>query len=208
MEGKETARLEAFSDGVFAIAITLLVLELRVPDGDLLRGLLHEWPSFLSFSLSFVTILIMWTNHHANLSHVVRADGRLLFANGFLLMLVTFLPFPTAVLAEHLADGDANVAATFYAGTFVLINLVWAGFWRSIVRGRAHLAPTLPDHEVRTVNVALGVGFLSYLAATGLALLSAAAGVGLCMLLAGFWTFQAMRHHRDDHGHHDPGSSA
>lgn len=207
VEGKETARLEAFSDGVFAIAITLLVLELRVPEGDLLRGLLHEWPSFLSFTLSFATILIMWTNHHANLSHVVRADGRLLFANGFLLLLVTFLPFPTAVLAEHLTSGDARVAATFYAGTFVLINVLWAFFWRSIAGNRKALAPTLMDHEVRTVNQALAVGFVSYLLATGLAWLWAPAGVGLCMLLAVFWTVQAMRHHRDDH-HHDAGSSA
>ncbi|MEA3202722.1 MAG: potassium channel family protein [Thermoplasmata archaeon] len=203
--GKETARLEAFSDGVFAIAITLLVLELKVPDGDLLRGLLHEWPSFLSFTLSFVTILIMWTNHHANLAHVVRADGRLLFANGFLLLFITFLPYPTAVLAEHLTSADARVAATFYAGTFVVINVAWAFFWRSIASRRPSLAPALPDHEVRTVNLALVVGFVSYLLATGLALLSAAAGVGLCMLLALFWTFQATRHHRADH-HHDPGS--
>ncbi|HUR63075.1 MAG TPA: TMEM175 family protein [Candidatus Thermoplasmatota archaeon] len=206
MDAKETARLEAFSDGVFAIAITLLVLELRVPEGALLPGLLHEWPSFLSFTLSFVTILIMWTNHHANLAHVVRADGRLLFANGFLLLMITFVPFPTAVLGQHLADGDARVAAALYAGTFVAINVAWVGFWRAIVRRRAVLAPTLPDVEVRAVGQALAVGFVAYLSAVGLSLAYAPAGVGLCMVLAGFWTFQAMRHHRDDHRH--AGSSA
>jgi len=205
--GKETARLEAFSDGVFAIAITLLVLELKVPSGDLWQGLLREWPSFLSFTLSFLTILIMWTNHHANLAHVVQADGRLLFSNGFLLFWVTFLPFPTAVLGQHLMDGDARMAAMLYSGTFVAINLSWIAFWRSIVRDRARLAPTLPEQEVRGVNQALGIGILAYACATVLSWLSAPLGVGLCMALAGFWTVQAMRHHRDDH-HHDAGSSA
>ena len=205
---KQTTRLEAFSDGVFAIAITLLILEVRPPeDGDLLKGLLHLWPSYLSFALSFVTILIMWTNHHANLSHVVQADGRLLFSNGFLLLMITFVPFPTAVLAGHLGNQDAHVAAAFYAMTFVAINVAWVAFWRSITRNRRLLAPSLQDHEVRTVNLALVVGFVSYAVATALAWVSATAGVGLCMLLAVFWTWQAMRHHGDDH-HHDPGSSA
>ena len=182
------------------------MLELKVPTGGLLHGLVEEWPSLLAFALSFVTILIMWTNHHANLSHVERIDGRLLFANGFLLLMVTFVPFPTAVLGTHLKGGDAHVAATFYAATFVAINVAWVYFWRSIVRARKRLAPGLPDHEVRTVNQALVVGLVSYLTATALSWFSAPAGVGLCMLLAGFWTFQAMRHHGDDH-HHDAGDS-
>lgn len=198
---KQTVRLEAFSDGVFAIAITLLVLEIRPPESGehLLHGLVDLWPSFLSFALSFATILIMWTNHHANLAHVERVDGRLLFANGFLLLMVTFVPFPTAVLGEHLTSDDANVAAAFYAGTYVLINVAWIIFWRSIVASRKAIAPSLTDPEVRAVNVALVIAFVSYTVAAGVAFVSAAAGVTLCMVLAAFWTWQAVRHHGGEH---------
>jgi len=199
---KRTTRLEAFSDGVFAIAITLLVLELRVPEEEpLLEGLLGIWPSLLSFTLSFVTILIMWANHHANLAHVRNVDGRLLFANGFLLLFITFVPFPTAVLGRHLAGEDARVAAMLYAGTFVAINVAWAAFWRAIVKGRSYLAPDLPDREVASVNGALAVGFVSYVVAVAVSWLSAMAGVGLCMALALFWTWQSIRHHGGGHDH-------
>jgi uncharacterized membrane protein len=199
---KQTVRLEAFSDGVFAIAITLLVLELRPPeDGDLLRGLLHLWPSYLSFALSFVTILIMWTNHHANLAHVERVDGHLLFANGFLLLFITFVPFPTAVLAAHLGGAGARTAAAFYALTYVGINVAWLYFWRTISRSRATIAPGLTAHEVRAVTGALLIGFVSYATATLVSWVSAAAGISLCMALAAFWTWQAMRHHGATHAH-------
>src|SRR5262249_9069048 len=125
-EAKNTSRVEAFSDGVFAIAITLLVLELQPPQGsDLLRGLLNLWPSYLSFALSFTTILIMWVNHHGTFLYLRKVDAHILFMNGLLLLFVTFVPFPTTVLARHLLDaGDgARVAAAFYALTFVGINV-------------------------------------------------------------------------------------
>lgn len=123
MSTEPTSRLEAFSDGVFAIAITLLILEIRVPhagaEGDLWAGLVALWPSYLAFVLSFFVILIMWVNHH-ELMRQVRAVGYpFFFANGFVLLTVTFVPFPTAVLAEHLATAEARAAVTFYCGTFV-----------------------------------------------------------------------------------------
>src|SRR6267154_1601546 len=105
---KETGRLEAFSDGVFAIAITLLALELKVPhlesggrvtSAAIAAGLANQWPSYFAFVTSFFTVLIMWVHHHAIFRLVQRADVTLLFANGFLLMLVTVVPFPTAVVA-------------------------------------------------------------------------------------------------------------
>src|SRR6185436_12372826 len=109
---KENGRLEAFSDGVFAIAMTLLALELKVPHfessgshltaAELASGLLHQWPSYLAFITSFFTVLIMWVHHHLIFRLVRRCDLTLLFANGFLLMLVTVVPFPTAVVADYL----------------------------------------------------------------------------------------------------------
>src|ERR1041385_9184169 len=106
----ETARLEAFSDGVYAIAITLLVLDLKVPmvqDGKLASALLHQWPMYFAFLISFAFIGIMWVNHHRLFNHIRRCDNRLLFLNLLLLLGVTVVPFPTALLAAHLKGGDA-----------------------------------------------------------------------------------------------------
>ncbi len=117
---KETARVEAFSDGVFAIAITLLVLEFKVPhlpqeasSGELFHALLKLWPSTVAFLGSFAAILIMWINHHGLFRLIHKTDSRFLFANGFMLLMVTFVPFPTAVLAEYLGRPGERVAAAF-----------------------------------------------------------------------------------------------
>jgi uncharacterized membrane protein len=105
-EEKQTGRLEAFSDGVFAIAMTLLALELKVPhpaertSAALASALAHEWPSYFAFITSFFTVLIMWVHHHVIFRLVHRTDATLLFANGFLLLLVTVVPFRKAVLDE------------------------------------------------------------------------------------------------------------
>src|SRR5205823_8450239 len=107
-----TARVEAFSDGVFAIAITLLILEIRVPPaggaGGLWAGLLALWPSYVAFLVSFFVVLVMWVNHHELMRLVRVVTYPLLFANGLLLLTVTFVPFPTAVLAQHLATPEAR----------------------------------------------------------------------------------------------------
>src|ERR1044071_3471000 len=102
MAEHETGRIEAFSDGVFAIAITLLVLDLKVPmerhgDRELLTALAQQWPTYLAYVTSFSTILIMWINHHRVFSLIGRADDRLLFYNGLLLLGVSIVPFPTSL---------------------------------------------------------------------------------------------------------------
>ena len=202
---KETGRVEAFSDGVFAIALTLLVLELRLPDADaagwtgLLRELAHLWPKFLSFALSFATILIMWVNHHGTFRYIRRVDAHLLFTNGLLLLFVTFVPFPTAVLGDFLTvkgtSFDARVAAGFYALTYVAINIAWVLMWQSITHNQKHVAPDMTAHDRKQITASLVVGFVSYSAAVALAFFNAVASVVLCMLLAVFWTWQAFRYH-------------
>jgi len=155
---KQTARLEAFSDGVFAIAITLLALELKVPHftaeaGEptsvaLAKSLASQWPSYFSFVTSFFTVLIMWVHHHTIFRLVLRADAKLLFANGFLLMVVTVVPFPTAVVSEYLRTPAAPAACTLYAGTFVLIAI---GFW--LVLNAAFRRSTVdPNASEATLN--------------------------------------------------------
>src|ERR1041384_4807062 len=132
-------RIEAFSDGVFAIAITLLILEIKVPApardaAGLWAGLLALWPSYLAFLFSFVVILIMWVNHHELLRMVSGVNYPFLFANGMLLLCVTFVPFPTAVLAAHLSSPDARAAVAFYCATMFVSSLMWNALFVTIVR--------------------------------------------------------------------------
>jgi uncharacterized membrane protein len=192
--GKETGRLEAFSDGVFAISITLLALELKVPHFEaggnmpahLIAGLAAEWPSYFAFLTSFFTVLIMWVHHHAIFRLVRGADATLLFANGFLLMLVTVVPFPTAVVAEYLRTPAAGAACTFYAGFFVLISigfsvLLWAAF-RPLV-----LDPNANAVRVARLRKSYRLGPPLYLAATIGGLFSPWLAMGICTALWIVW---------------------
>ncbi|MFL5294981.1 MAG: TMEM175 family protein [Phenylobacterium sp.] len=127
----ETDRTEYFSDAVFAIAITLLILEIRVPQaGPLGPALLDLWPSYLAYAISFIVVGAIWLNHHLMFAKIAKADGPLMIFNLMMLMAVAFLPFPTAVLAEALhRRTDQNIAAAFYGATLtiggVFVNLTW-----------------------------------------------------------------------------------
>jgi uncharacterized membrane protein len=132
----ETSRIEAFSDGMFAIAITLLILEVKIPsaaDGHLAAALLKQWPSYLAFLLSFVYIGVMWMNHHRMFTHIRRSNDTLLILNLLLLLGVTAVPFPTAVLAAHLGTLDQKTAAVFYNAVFIVIAIFFNVFWRYAV---------------------------------------------------------------------------
>ena len=178
-------RIEAFSDGVFAIAITLLILEIRVPHGDhgLWAGLLALWPSYIAFVLSFVVILIMWVNHHELLRMVQSVNYPFLFANGFLLLTVTFVPFPTAVLAANLATPDAKASVAFYCATFVAQALGWNLLFATMVRGGL-LRAEVTAETVSNVRRTYYVGVLVYLLATALAFVRPALGL---VLNASLW---------------------
>src|SRR3954467_11089165 len=192
---KETARVEAFSDGVFGIAMTLLILEFHVPlvphdapdaRRQLIQALLHLWPSAIAFLLSFGTILIMWINHHGLFKHAHGADNRLFFASGFLLLIVTFVPFPTWVLAAYLDRRAANVAATFYCGTFVLVSI---GFnlllWSVLVNRRPGASGS--EKVIARVRRSYRLGFAAYLLATIVAMFWPYIGVAICFSLWPLW---------------------
>lgn len=121
----ETTRLEAFSDGVFAIAITLLVLELiqflHLQNGEsLLQSALHHWEPFVAFIIGFVTILVCWINHHHAFDYITKVDGGFMWVNGFLLFMVTLTPFPTAILAEFLKKEGKTALAIFGFNYFMI----------------------------------------------------------------------------------------
>jgi uncharacterized membrane protein len=138
-----TARLETFCDGVFAIAITLLILEIKVPlldtinsDHTLLQALIAQWPSWLALLLSFGTILIAWSNHHGSLKLVDKSSGLFTFTNGFLLLTIVILPYPTSLLAEFVNTSSVNVVVMFYAFTIVLQNMSWTLLYHSMLHPR------------------------------------------------------------------------
>src|SRR5260370_10748445 len=135
----DTARIEAFSDGVFAIAITLLILEIKIrtqAQGSLTASLLRQWPSYLGLLMSFMFIGIMWINHHRMFTLIKRSTDALLILNLFLLLGVTVVPFPTAVLTGYLGGPDQKVAVIFYNAVFVVIGVMFNVLWRYVVSRR------------------------------------------------------------------------
>jgi uncharacterized membrane protein len=122
-----TSRLETFSDGVFAIAATLLILNIRTAaQGDLSHNLLHIWPSYVGYAVSFATIGIIWVNHHTVLGQIERVNRLFLFINVAFLMLVAFIPFPTALIADHLRDRGAEAATLTYGFTLTAMAVLYS----------------------------------------------------------------------------------
>ncbi|MFE2286612.1 TMEM175 family protein [Streptomyces sp. NPDC059443] len=163
---QETNRVEAFSDGVFAIVVTILVLELKVPEGrgsELWHGLLEQWPHYAAYVVSFLIIGVMWVNHHTIFSHLKRVDRPLLFLNLLVLMVVSVIPYTTNILAEHLMDGDsANVAAVLYSVWTVVYALAFLAFWWYVTQV-GHLFHEAVDKEgARATRLRFGLGAIAY----------------------------------------------
>jgi uncharacterized membrane protein len=186
---KETGRVEAFSDGVFAIAITLLVLDIKVPpdasDGSrLLHALLFQWPSYLAFVISFATIGIMWINHHRLFTLIRRVDHLLLIFNGLLLLGVTFVPFPTALIAAYAQQRGGQVAAMVYTGTFAVLAIFFNVLWRYASYKNRLLHPAVRPAAVKAITRAYSFGPPLYFLSVGLALVSVPMGLAMNAALA------------------------
>ena len=190
LEQNDTARLEAFSDGVFAIAITLLVLEVRVPGGSgtLAHKLGYAWPSYLGYVISFVTIGIMWANHHAVFRLIGRTTHGLVVGNLLLLLTVGFLPFPTTVLADHLrhAGADQRTAAVFYSASFIFIAFGFQVLWQVASRGN-RLILSGREAAAEQITRSYRWGIPSYTVSTLLALWRPIFGLALVGAMAIFW---------------------
>lgn len=196
-EDNETVRIEAFSDGVFGIAMTLLVIEIKVPGPELVaaHGLAHAlvalWPSYLAFMTSFATILAIWVHHHWLFSLITRNDHAFLYWNGLLLFFVTFVPFPTALLAEYLLHPDARVAANLYTGTFLAISLAFDALWRHASARLLEVeATTAKRREAAQITRRYRFGPPLYLLAFGVSFASEAWSIALCLLLALFFALR------------------
>jgi len=187
----ETGRVEAFSDGVFAIAITLLILEIKIPkpsDGALANQLLRQWPSYFAFLISFAFIGVMWINHHRLFTHIKRCNNTLMILNLLLLLGVTIVPFPTAVLATHIGFADQRTAALLYNGVYVFIAIIFNLLWRYAVSRNHHLLGKEVDKEnVGRISKQYAFGPLLYLFCAALAWISVPASLGANVVLATFF---------------------
>jgi uncharacterized membrane protein len=161
-----THRLEAFSDGVFAIAITLLVLEIAVPPGsgdDLLGAVVKQWPSYLTYVVSFSTIGAIWLGHSVVTEYLHRADAGLVRLNLLLLLVVSFMPFPTRLLGEYIGERrPERVAATVYGVTLFLAVVLLSVLWRYVLRERL-VRPDAADEELAMLTARLTPGLTGYL---------------------------------------------
>ena len=183
----ETARIEAFSDGVFAVAITLLIFQIRVPahepPGGLRAALVDLWPSYLAFLASFMTIGVMWLNHHRLFSMVTRKDDGLIVLNLLLLLVTTWLPFPTALLAEHLRGphDDQRTAGVVYSTSLFAMAIAFNVLWRYAVR----IDAVGENATVGAISRQYAIGPLIYAVLVGIAFFSA----DWCLVISALYAF-------------------
>ena len=184
-----TSRLEAFSDGVFAIAATLLVLEIGVDTarGDLGKQLTDLWPAYLSYVTTFLIIGIIWQNHHHCISLVGRVDRTFLFVNTVLLLTVSFMPFPTKLVADYLQKPDERQAVIAYAATMTIMALIYNIWWRYARTNRRLIDQRAPDTALRAVDRAFAPGVFLYGATFVVAFFSPLASVIITLAIAVFY---------------------
>ncbi len=204
-----TSRLEAFSDGVFAIAITLLVLEVKVPDFEqlkqkgvsLLEFLGDQWPVYVAYLTSFLTIGIIWINHHVMFKYIIRSDRMLLNLNLLLLLAVSFIPYPTDLLGEAVkyqlaaatnnelsrANADTTAAAVLYVGTMLAMAVAFYSLWAYAVRGMRLVDQASDPAHLRNRQRANRLGVLVYVAAFIIAFFNVIVAVGLTLVVALFF---------------------
>ncbi len=187
------SRLEAFSDGVIAVAITLLVLDIHVPDpattARLGHALAQQWPNYLAYITSFLTIGIIWVNHHRMIERLRIPDHTVLVLNLLLLLSICVLPFATSLVASYLRESQGeHLAAGVYSGSLLLMSILFIALHRHILVRRPHLlAVELPDEQRRTILRRNSIGLIPYAVGVALAPLSSYASLLLCTAVAVFY---------------------
>jgi uncharacterized membrane protein len=191
--GDDTSRIEAFSDAVFAIAITLLIIEIGVPHLDdeppgttLPQALVGLWPSFLAYVISFLQIGVIWANHHNRFRFIERSDHGLLFLNILFLMCVAFVPFPTALLAEYLEGtaAERETAGVIYAGTLAVTAVFFTLLWIYAATNRRLVDRSLDTSLLRAMTRRYLLGTVAYVFVFLLAFVNVAASLALIVALA------------------------
>jgi uncharacterized membrane protein len=190
----ETGRVEAFSDGVFAIAITLLILavgiEQGIAHGTVKHQLLHLWPAYIAYAVSFLTVGIMWVNHHQIFRHFVRVDRTLLLLNILLLMCISFTPFPTRVVAQHATnDADRTASALLYGLTMTITAICFFAVW--YYGSRRLLRPDTDMREVSGITRSYLPGAPTYAFATAIAFVNSVVSLIMFGAIAIFYAISS-----------------
>lgn len=187
----DTGRIEAFSDGVFAIAITLLVIEIGVPhlenepEGTTLFGaLMGQWPSYLAYAISFLQIGVIWANHHNRFTYILRSDHILLFLNILFLMCVAFIPFPTALLAEYIESAERTTAVALYTGTLAVTAVFFTLLWLYVANGYRLVDRNLDPATLRAMTRRYVAGMALYALTFALAFVNVVVSLVLVVGLA------------------------
>lgn len=198
-ENKSLARLEMFSDGVFAIAITLLILEIKVPPidsihsvDDLVNALVHLWPSFFAFFYSFGGILIQWILHHNTFNHLDKTSRPFLYANGFLLLTIVFFPFPTALLAEYINTEYAMPAIVFYGMASIVNSWGWFLFIRTIDKPKRLLNDSFSHELYNKLKISNRFAVVIYASTTLLAIWFPYTALIISVALWGLWIYLSL----------------
>jgi uncharacterized membrane protein len=187
-----TNRLEAFSDGVIAVAITLLVLDITVPGvrhGSLGHNLLDNWRHYAAYATSFITIGIIWINHHVMVGRLREADHAILGLNLLLLLTIAVLPFTTSLMAEYVTQSSSGkLAAAVYSGAFLVMSVAFSVLNRHILLDKEHLLdPRLPEALRRRILARALTGLIPYAIATAAAFVTPYATLVICGAVAAFY---------------------
>lgn len=184
-------RLEAFADGVFAIAATLLILNVTVSGAPLGRELVQIWPSYAAYAVSFLTIGIIWVNHHTVMGQIGRVDRTFLFLNVLFLMFVAFIPFPTRLLAGYINSPEAKAASLAFGITLTLTAICFNLLWRYAATGRRLLRQDADEILVEGIGRSYLPGPFIYFAATLVGFISPLASAGLYAAIAVFYVLES-----------------
>jgi uncharacterized membrane protein len=189
-------RVEAFSDGVFAVAATLLIFNIQIDKtapGGLLAALLAAWPKYAAYVATFLTIGVMWLNHHGLFERIARLDRALLFLNLLLLMAIVFMPFSTAELGTNIqVPRDANTAASLYAINAFVIAICFGAVWTYALLRPGLLAPNVDREAAMRAWPRFSIGSVGYLACIPLGQFSPIAVVFVCAALAVYYVFERL----------------
>lgn len=198
-----TSRVEAFSDGVFAVAITLLVLQFIVPDvqsGKLLTALLGQWPQLVTYIASFLTVGVVWVNHHAIFRGLRAVDRTIQFINLVLLLCVVLVPYPTELLGRYLnSTPNGSVAAAFYAVVMTAMSISFQVLVGWALTHPHLLRPEVKARSLRSVIPRFGVGLVTYAASIALAFVSAQLVVAIYGFTAVYYAFNQLPWMGEEH---------
>jgi len=195
---KETVRMEGFSDAIFAIAITLLVLDLHVPNREtvtdstqLIAYLKGQWPSYLAFCISFFSIFIMWVNHHKLFKQIYSRNTAITFVNGLILFFATIVSYPTALLSRYFNTPSASIVVAIYTGMFILINLSYILLWYIAGNDKSLLRPDITDSAIQKIKRNYWYGLPVYIIAFALSFQFPALSLIICTSLWVFWAMSS-----------------